>query len=423
MTWRSGRYAKVYQRGRSKSVWIGVLLLAVGTLAFMILRTTGWVPWLTASSTPAPSPTATTDEISITFGPLEELEDTPHSTSPLPTSEAGLPASPADAWASLLLDRGLAVIGQSPPSLEGLAWWQSRESRGDLSLSGSDVLLGGTLVDLPMDTSLTISAVDPARPNGLIVLGSAASNGGGVILTATSRDSTEVAERWLLSAGTPGLALRALATQARLREIVLETAYSGNTDARAQLVLLGYRPLVSVTLTPSSTPTAGPSPTPTRTGTPTITPTPTRPPDVYLGQLVTAKIDPVIDSAESFDADVTRALIESHPFTGPLTYTESGIQVRGASIAISDAEELTVYVLEGSGETGDVTRALSAVYTAEGTTRLPDDRVVFQGHRMEEILYWIVMRAAERGGRLIVAYDDFGARQAITVIGYQPLSE
>jgi hypothetical protein len=39
---------------------------------------------------------------------------------------------------------------------------------------------------------------------------------------------------------------------------------------------------------------------------------------------------------------------------------------------------------------------------------------------MEEIVYWIVIHAAERGGQMLVAYDDYGQRQAITIIGFRP---
>jgi len=71
--------------------------------------------------------------------------------------------------------------------------------------------------------------------------------------------------------------------------------------------------------------------------------------------------------------------------------------------------------------TGDVTRFLRALYDGQ-TTRLPDEQVYFQGQRMNEILYWMARRATERGGRLIVSYDDFGAMQVITVVGFEQLN-
>ena len=142
-----------------------------------------------------------------------------------------------------------------------------------------------------------------------------------------------------------------------------------------------------------------------------------------MGWVVAQKIDPVIDSVQDLESEITLAFMEQHPWTGLLTLSEGEIEVGGHPIAASTALELDFYTLELNDQSGSVTRFLTAVYTRDGTTRLPDDLIYFQGHRMEEIVYWMVVRAVEREGQLIVAYDDFGTRQGITVIGFLPFNE
>jgi hypothetical protein len=110
---------------------------------------------------------------------------------------------------------------------------------------------------------------------------------------------------------------------------------------------------------------------------------------------------------------------EQHPWSGLLTWTETGPQINHRDTAIHQATELTFYTLSSDDPTGK-TVTLMDVYYVEGTTRFPADSIYFQGHRMDEILYWMVRRAAERGGQLYVAYDDFGIKQAITLVGFVP---
>ncbi len=360
--------------------------------------------------TTTPSPIA--DALNVTFGPVEQL-------SPMGVGNTNIPPiqTPADEWANLLLDRALPLLNQPAMPAEDLVWWQAHEARGALEFGQDAITLNGMPLEISPLQRIELFMADRAKPEHLVNLGSVVPNRG-VLVLAISNPDADTTRRWILSNGSPALALRALIAQAAMRGVILHIAYAPSAGAGIELVILEAQTvdLSSPTVVASSTP--GPSPTATRTPTPTITLTPTRPPDAYLGRVVAEKIDPVIDAVERLSPTTTLAFVERHPWAGLLASSEAGPQVAGRPVATDQAQEVNFYVLVDPGHQGTVERFLTAVYTPEGTTRLPDELIYFQGHRMSEILYWMTVRAAERGGYLIVAYDDFGARQAITVAGF-----
>jgi hypothetical protein len=401
-----------------------VLGLAVMSLAAMALSVLGWLPGSrilngSGSEVPDRSINATLDLPNlVTLGPIEPLVVTPTGQANL-RDPANPPQTPADEWASVILQRALSLLSEPSTPADGLAWWQAREASGLLGTADGSLTLGGATLGVDSERDLALSAVDRANPNHLWPLGSIVIDHGALLLTVSIPDSTGAAQRWLLSSGTPSLALNALVIQAASQDVVLRVAYAPSGGAVAQLVILDSQPNIPASPTAMWTTTAGPSPTSTRTPTATITLTPTRVPEAYLGQIIATKVDPVIDAVVQLDAATTVAFVDRHPLAGILTSTEETPEVDGHPIAASLAQELAFYWLEGDGDTHHVVRFLTAVYTPEGTTRFPDDLIYFQGHRMSEIIYWMVLRAAERGGQLLVAYDDFGARQTVTVIGFQ----
>jgi hypothetical protein len=115
--------------------------------------------------------------------------------------------------------------------------------------------------------------------------------------------------------------------------------------------------------------------------------------------------------------------LDRYARSGILSVTETNIQVAGRAIPIGGALNLTIYGIEPTSGDGSTVRLLTAYYSDEGTTHFPQEQVYFQGHRMQEILYWMVNRAVEQGGQFIVGYDELAGNQAITLIGFKEFSE
>jgi hypothetical protein len=277
-------------------------------------------------------------------------------------------------------------------------------------------MLGGQSADIGAVTMIEVVIPDQTNPNRLEHIANIQLVDSTLSLSVTGLEAPYTTVRWLISNAQPALALEALVNQARLRDLALNAALVQYPGGQAQLALASVQSF-SITPTPqpaTPTPVASPSATPT--------PTPTRVPEPYMGSVLATKIDPVIDAALSFSPQLTARAIGDHPAAGFLTWTETGAQINGRPTAVIRASRLNLYVLDASDPSGSsVIRFLTVVYV-DNTTRFPDDRIYFQGQRMEEMLYWIVRRAAERGGQLLVIYDDFGATQTLTVVGFQPFA-
>jgi hypothetical protein len=216
------------------------------------------------------------------------------------------------------------------------------------------------------------------------------------------------------------LPLKALFTQAELRGIILRGFASTKAGSVFQIVFVGIQRIASV----ADTPTSGFASVTQKSVLPTLSPTATRALDSYLGQFVSSKIDPAIDQAQAISPTATHDFLDRHGWAGLLTSSETGLQVAGRTTDVSHATELTVYMLEDQSKPSDVSRLFTVQYNAEEqTTHFPEDKILFQAHRMEEIVYWMIVRAAERGGQIITAYDNYGERQSLTVIGFKPLTD
>jgi hypothetical protein len=401
------------------------LLIALSVLGIVIARLAGWMPdvddW--GFDHPSPTPLVVTTFPS-TPGGVDTLV-TKVLPSPLagqsPTAVVTLigPATPADAWANSLLDQVLGSLQQPQPPADGFAWWQNSEASGDLSLVGNVPTLGGHPLDLSEQTQIDISMPRQTNPNQVERVASIVFAQGASTLTVYNTGPSPANEHWVLSSTEPTTACNALIVQAAARAIVLRAAYIENPGGTSEIMLVSASTLSTPTAAPTDlSPTASPTLTPTQL---ILSATPTREPDPYLGKVIAAAIDPIIDDTQDFVPSVVLDFANRHPRTGHLMWTASGPQLGGQLMSVSQASELGFYTLSPSEQTGRVTSFLKIVFT-NNTTRLPEMQIYFQGQRMEEILFWLVSRADERGGQLRIAYDDFGTRQAITVIGFDPAS-
>lgn len=326
------------------------------------------------------------------------------------------PSTPADAWANSLLDRLLPMLQQPRPSPDGLAWWQNSEASGLLTLVDGFLALGQQPVGFEGQSVIDIAVAGQANSNQLEQAARVVLDQGALILTVYSTEPDVESGHWILSNSEVDTAFVSLVVQAAARSVALRAAFIENPGAAAEFVLVEAKALNIPTGTPLST-LATSTATPVRTPTPLSTPTPTREPDPYLGQVIASAIDPIIDSADEFSPGVIADFVNRHPRTGFLSWTDAGPTLNSQTMSVDQASELNFYALAPSDPTGTVSTFLKVVYNGS-ITRLPERQIYFQGQRMEEILFWLVTHAAERDGQLRIAYDDFGAKQAITVIGF-----
>jgi hypothetical protein len=404
------------------------LLLALAVLGVVIARLAGWKPVISRSS---PSPSLPTLTKSVLL-PQDNVVDTGRTAtkgpSTLPATESSTPhvtligpPTPADAWANSLLDRVLIPLEQPRPSLDGFAWWQNSEASGSLMLDDGALILEQQPLSLEGQTTVFIAIPGQANPNQLERVAGIVFTQGALNLTVYAMESDAENQHWILSNARIDTAFEALVVQAAARSAVLKAAYIENPGAAVEFVLIQAAMFSEPTVTAAST---LPTTTATASRTPVLvnTPTPTRQPDPYLGQVITATIDPIIDSSKDFSPAAITDFVNRHPRTGFLAWTDAGPTINGQTMSVDQARELTFYALAPSDPMGAVSSFLKVVYT-ENTTRLPERQIYFQAHRMEEILFWLVTRTAERGGQLRIAYDDFGAKQAITVIEFSSASQ
>ncbi|MBN1313585.1 MAG: hypothetical protein JXB30_19425 [Anaerolineae bacterium] len=399
------------------------LAFALGVLGVVIARLAGWNPDINVFSPAHPSPTLSgttkTPLCTESFETAVPGTATPPRQSPTPGPTLVGPLTPADAWANSLLDKVLNTLQEPQSSPDGFAWWQSSEAGGELVLTNAVPALNQQLIDLDGQTRIDVSVVKQDNPNQLDRVASVIYVQGALTLTVFSRESGIENEYWVLSNAEPSIAFKALVVQATARASILEAAYMEKPASTAEFVLVGVRTLQIGEASPTemSTPVmVSATYVPTWT-IPAPTSTPTREPDIYLGRVIAAAIDPIIDNAAFFLPAIVQDFANRHPRTGYLTWSGAKPQIGGHSLSVDQAEELTFYTLTPSDAEGTVTSFLKVIYI-DHTTRLPEKQIYFPGQRMEEILLWIVTRADERGGRLNIAYDDFGTKQAVTVIGF-----
>ena len=401
------------------------LLFALSVLGVVLARLAGWNPDIE----PSP-PSHLSSTVLGTNTPSQSDGSVITSTEPPPTDllfrETPTPGptligspTPADAWANSLLDKVLTRLQHPQEISDGFAWWQRSEASGKLGISDAILTLNLQPVDLSKQVSIDISVVRQENPNQLEHIAYVAVEQGALALTVFSLQPNVENEHWVLSNVEPSTALEALVIQAAARSAILRAAYVENPARAAEFVLIEatgiFTPTASSTgMMTDVTPSATYVPTSTF---PAATATPTRVPDIYLGRVITAAIDPVIDNAVLFLPTVVQDFANRHPRTGYLEWSKTGPQLSGQPLSVSQATDLTLYTLSPSEPEGTVTGFLKIIYI-NNTTRLPEKQIYFPGQRMEEILLWLVTRADERDGRLHIAYDDFGTKQAITIIGF-----
>lgn len=391
-------------RRSSRVPYAALLIAGLAVLALAALR-------LFSRSLP---PTATPGaQASASPSALRMTERSgPGSTLPADGSSEAL----ADEWARAILDGVEPLLLAGPETPSGLAWWQSSERQGMLSPEGDSISQGPLRLLAADYTLLEIQTPDPQHPEQLLRLGTIRTEAELLRLSTAPLDTVSQGRQWLIGGGGAEIALRALALQAAERDYELIVATTDGVEATTlQLLLVELRSTL-----PTATVTPGSSPTATATATPTLTPTPSRIPEIAMSLVVNEGLDPVIERmVNDIDPGLTRRILEDHPFAGRLTWGEAGPLINGRSLSVGMAQRFSIFTINEQGLLG--AEKVFDFEIAFETTRFIDQQVFFQGHRLEEALYWMVRRAAEADALLVVAYDDYGTRQALTVIGLEAL--
>jgi hypothetical protein len=410
----------VYAPRRKRPLGAISLILALITLGVLIVAYLD-VPLPDAagflapsSATPTMRPTA--DATSSPTARTPTRRPSPSATPDL-TLTPFEPATPADQWATQVLAAAIPLLQDVPPQPDGLLWWQASNAGGLLAYDEETPTLAARPLAVDGLNTISIWIPNPAAANQLIYLGAITTGDNTLTLVYASPEPPYNESRWLVSMAQPSLALRALAMQAEDQDVYLEAAYVETSSRQADLALTHFDWRTPSPTAPLPSPGA-PTPTARDTATPTvITATPTRVPEALLGRLVNDAINPVINTLQEMPPDAIQSY-NRHPWAGPLTWTETGAEIDGRPTAVGLATNLDFYTLSVESPSSPTSQFMSLIYDGR-ETRLPDEQVRFQGQRMDEVLFWMVRHAAGRGGQLIVAYDDFGARQVITVIDFR----
>jgi hypothetical protein len=254
---------------------------------------------------------------------------------------------------------------------------------------------------------------DPENPDQLRRIGLVEADAGSLVLTSFSLSSLDTDQSWILTGTDVSTPPKALVIQAAARSLACLVAFDDAGNGEVGLVLLNLEHLSNSNFaTPTTTATAS-----LPAVNPSVHPTATRAPDIGLGRLIAGRLDTAIDGLVSIPASDIEAYLAQHSTPGPLTWTENGPQLSGKPMGVSQAAELKVEYLSPSSPTNSAVTFFTATFD-DDVTHLLEDHIGFQGQRMEEILYWMVYHSTERQGTLIISYDDFGARQAIGIVGF-----
>jgi hypothetical protein len=305
----------------------------------------------------------------------------------------------------------------SPLKLYDLDWWQASEAGGVLEVLGDSIIIGEIPLSIHQRQVIDILVPSPGDWNSLRTQASISWEGDALLLTVNSNDTISSDSRWLISQGTPALAIETLVRQARLEGQDVIASYRDLPGNEAQLVVVlapAGEPLLLSTPTQVETPTTMP--------TPDQTPTATSLPDEYLGSVIAGIIDPAIDAAPLFHPTAQARFSNSTPWTGELIWQESGAFVEEYGIPSESLTELSLYALKADDPGGSVVGLLDIVVDENGL-HLPDEQLVFYNHSINEIYYWLVQHAEARSGRLVVAIEGYGTTQAVTIIGFESLED
>ncbi len=393
-----------------KVVLLVIALLALGAMVARLVSGALAV----GGSPPAASPEQTTMPSIPDLSGTVVRDDLESTAAALRTSEPPEPIRLADEWANRLLAQIRSLGEDSSPNLYDLDWWQASAVKGVLNVLGDNIVVGEVPLSIHQRQVIDILVPSAGDWNSLKTQASISWEGDALLLTASSNDTVSSDSRWLISQGTPALAIETLVRQAGLDGQIVIASYRDLPGNEAQLVVVlapEGEPLLLSTPTPAETPTAVP--------TLDQTPTATSLPDEYLGSVISGIIDPVIDAAPLFHPAAQARFSDSTPWTGELTWQESGAFVAEYEIPSENLTELSLYTLKADDSSGAVVGLLDIVADESGL-RLPDEQLVFYGHPLDEVYYWMVQHAEARGGCLVVAIESYGTTQAATIIGFAP---
>jgi hypothetical protein len=407
------------RRLRHRRLWYGIASIVVVLFGLSLAINSSKSPILVSATQPTNTIRITTDPISRS--PVTEVTEkadilghlsvspTVATTTPVVTLIG--PTTPADAWANAVLDH-LSTLPYSLPSIgSGLAWWQSSVSVQMLGLQDNVAMSGDTPLALPIERDIAISSPQVQNPDELQEIAGIHNKSGALILTTIEKDLPDGQRDWIIGNSDPLVAFRALAAQAAARNQILKIALSTDQDGPVQIVVTNIEPYIVELVTPSTSPAV--------TSTRIPSPTPTRIPEPAMGRMVASLLDPIVDTLPGIAATAIASYTIDHPWGGLLTWTETGARIGGKNIGIMEATDLTISSLKPDSNKGEPIILLSAQFNGD-VTHILEGQVYYQDRRMDEILYWVVVRAAQRGGQLNVTYDDFGSRQVVTILSLIP---
>ncbi|MBN1123145.1 MAG: hypothetical protein JXJ17_18880 [Anaerolineae bacterium] len=397
---------------RVKVVILIIALLALGAMIAQLVSGVLAVDKLQPAATLEQTTTPSIPDLSGTV-----IRDDLESTAAMGTSDPPEPVGLADEWANRLLEQ-IRLLGEdSPPNLYDLGWWQASDINGILTVLGDDIIIGETPISVHQQQVIDILVPSAGDWNSLKTQASISWEGDALLLTVNSNGAASSDSRWLISRGTPALAIETLVRQVGLDGQIVIASYRdlpGNEDQLVVVLGPEDEPLLLSTPTPSESPTVPPMLN--------QTPTATSLPDEYLGSVIAGLIDPVIDAAPLFHPAAQARFSNSTPWTGELTWQESGAYVAEYAIPSVNLTELSLYTLKSDDSGGAVVGLLDVVADENGL-RLPNEQLVFYGHSINETYYWLVQHAEIRGGRLVIAIESYGTTQAITIIGFEPFED
>ena len=277
-------------RPRAGRILGGLLLLASGVLAFLVLRpvpesAVEEPPVVTAS--PPSSPTPLRAEGALLLAPTVD-----------PTLAAIDRPSLPEEWAETVLDNAIQhLTGVNQTADAGFASLEDKGSWGPLTGEAGELTIGGETLNADDRSAVDVMVIAPREPGGLLSLGLIRREDHILTLHLVAGEDGSQLVRRLAGGVLPGDVLAAMVAEAEARGLTLQAAYWETPGDSATLALVDIRPAASATQALSSledSPTPG-TPTPA-TITPTPLPTPAYESEIRL--MVESGLLPLIEAAE-----------------------------------------------------------------------------------------------------------------------------
>lgn len=298
------------------------------------------------------------------------------------------------------------------PLLAATNWYGQTSIVGILAVDEEDVIAIDNAIPAFNFEKLDIYLPDSHIPEELLLIGQIEQDADAIWLAIFNGNTPGRKKEWRLHGLAIQDAVKILVEEAALSHQNLIVGFSQEQNT-ASLILLNSVDSASLyqhTPTPTSTPILLPTATATRI------------PSPELQAIIETWLKPIIDISGNFHPSAIAKYIQTHAWTGPLTWSLEGAEIGGREVNVMDADELDFYYLRPDDPNGTTIHFLTILHEG-GTITLPEPGAHFFSHRTEEALYWMVVYASSRGGQLVAAYDCSGTKQTLTIIDFEPYDE